>query len=62
MDCVNFFIAIYFQGHKLLRNDVTEGHVGGLVLSLLSGEVFIRLKVHESLAHVPRLGSCRLLF
>jgi hypothetical protein len=33
--CLNFFIAIYFQGHKLLRNDATEGYVGGLVLSLL---------------------------
>lgn len=53
MDCVNFFIAIYFQGRRLLRNDVNEGYVGGLVLSLLLGEVFFRLHVHESLVHVP---------
>jgi hypothetical protein len=57
VDCVNFFIATYFQGHKLLRNDVAEGYVGGLVLSLLLGEVFFRLQVHESLVHVPWLGS-----
>ena len=58
----NFFIVIYFQGHKLLRNDATEGYVGGLVLSLLLGEVFFRLQMHESLVHVPWLGSSGLLF
>jgi hypothetical protein len=62
VDCVNSFIAIYFQGHKLLLNDVTEGYIGGLVLSLLLGGVFFIVTVHGSLVHVPWLFFCGLLF